>query len=102
MILDQADRDDAVRDLLKKLSEVYTFMNQDGRLADIQIMQEVFGKLAQQSLECADFIVHYSEAKSACESNALRRCHHMTFNLTHREKTCQERVERNWFHDSEL
>jgi len=40
MILDQQDRDNAVRYLLKKLSEVYTFMNEDGRLAEIVTMQE--------------------------------------------------------------
>jgi len=73
MILDQQDRDNAIQDLLKKLSEVYTFMNEDGRLADIVTMQELYGKVARQTLECADFIVHYSEAKSACKLSPLRR-----------------------------
>jgi len=73
MILDQQDRDNAVQDLLKKLSEVYTFMNEDVRLADIMSMQELYGKAARQTLECADFIVHYSEAKSACKLSSLRR-----------------------------
>lgn len=78
MILNQADRDDAVRDLLKKVSEVYTFMNENGRLAEIPTMQCLFGKVARQTLECADFIVHYSETKSACELNAWRRRHRLT------------------------
>jgi hypothetical protein len=97
MILDQADRDDAVRDLLDKLSEVYTFMNGDGRLAEIPTMQELYGKLARQTLECADFVVHYSETKSACESNALYRRPCPTLNVIslQRGKTCQERVQRN-------
>jgi len=69
MILSQAERDDAVRALLERLSEVYTFMNEDERLAEIASMQALYGKIARQTLECADFIVHYSETKSACESN---------------------------------
>jgi hypothetical protein len=69
MILNQAERDDAVRALLERLSEVYTFMNEDKRLAEIPFMQTLYGKIARQTLECADFIVHYSETKSACESN---------------------------------
>ena len=72
MILNQQNRDDAVQDLLKKLSEVYAFMNEDGRLAEIPTMEKLYGKVARQTLECADFIVHYSEAKSACESSPLR------------------------------
>jgi len=72
MILDQQDRDNAVQDLLKKLSEVYTFMIENGRLAEIVTMQELYGKLARQTLECADFIVHYSETKTACKSSPLR------------------------------
>ena len=75
MILDQQDRDTAIRDLLEKLSEVYAFMNEDGRLAEIATMQELYGKLARQTLECADFIVHYAETKSACKSTALRHLH---------------------------
>jgi len=69
MILDQAERDDAVRALLERLSEVYTFTNEDKRLAEIPSVQALYRKIAWQTLECADFIVHYSETKSACESN---------------------------------
>ena len=69
MILSQAERDDAVRALLERLSEVYTFMNEDKRLSEIPSMQTLYGKIARQTLECADFIVHYSETKSVCESN---------------------------------
>ena len=73
MIIGQVDRDNAVHALLEKLSEVYTFMNEDGRLAEIAFMQAIYGKIARQTLECADFITHYSETKSACESDPLRR-----------------------------
>jgi len=72
MILKQQGRDNAVHDLLKKLSEVYAFMNEDGRLDKIATMQELYGKLARQTLECADFIDHYSETKSTCKSSPLR------------------------------
>jgi len=69
MILSQAKRDGALRALLERLSEVYIFMNEDKRLAEIPSMQTFYGKIARQTLECADFIMHYSEMKSACESN---------------------------------
>ena len=35
MILAQAQRDDDVRGLLEKISHVYAFMNEDGKLAQI-------------------------------------------------------------------
>ena len=74
MILRQNDRDNAVRGLLIKLSEVYNFMNEE-RLVEIENMQVVCGKLARQTQECADFIVHYADRKSACESSPLCRNH---------------------------
>ena len=39
MIIDQEDN--AIENLLKKLSGVYTFMDGDGRLAEIENMQEL-------------------------------------------------------------
>ncbi|KAG1725688.1 uncharacterized protein EDB91DRAFT_1167458 [Suillus paluster] len=65
IILDQADRDAAVSHLLSKISEVYTFIAEDEALAKIQSMLAIYGKIARQTLECADFITHYSETKSA-------------------------------------
>jgi hypothetical protein len=67
MILDQADRDDAVSSLLSKVSEVFAFMTEEEELAKITSMLAVYGKIARQTLECADFITHYSETKSACK-----------------------------------
>jgi len=71
MILDQAKLDDDVRGLLEKVSEVYTFMKEDGTLAEVPSMEALFRKLARQTLECADFIVHYSEIQSACKPISL-------------------------------
>ncbi|KAG2125500.1 hypothetical protein DEU56DRAFT_759235 [Suillus clintonianus] len=71
MILDQANRDNAVHDLLTKISDVYTFITEEEELAKMQSMLAVYVKIAQQTLECADFITHYSETKSACESNCF-------------------------------
>ncbi|KAG2100142.1 uncharacterized protein F5147DRAFT_813275, partial [Suillus discolor] len=65
MILDQANRDVAVSSLLSKISEVYVFITEEEELAKIQSMLAIYGKIAQQTLECADFISHYSETKSA-------------------------------------
>ncbi|KAG2337953.1 WD40 repeat-like protein [Suillus weaverae] len=65
MILDQADRDVAVSSLLSKISEVYTFITEEEQLPKIPSMLAICGKIAQQTLECADFISHYSETKSA-------------------------------------
>jgi hypothetical protein len=67
MILDQADRDVAVSDLLSKVSGVFAFMTEEEALTKIQSMLSIYGKIAQQTLECADFITHYSETTSACE-----------------------------------
>ncbi|OAX32570.1 hypothetical protein K503DRAFT_870078, partial [Rhizopogon vinicolor AM-OR11-026] len=67
MILDQADRDDAVSGLLTKVSEVYDFITEGGTLAEIQSMQATYVKISQQTLVCADFIAHYSETKNAWE-----------------------------------
>ncbi|KAG2343052.1 WD40 repeat-like protein [Suillus weaverae] len=65
MILNQADRDVAILSLLSKTSEVYTFITEEEELPKIQSMLAIYGKIAQQTLECADFISHYSETKSA-------------------------------------
>ncbi|KAJ8588662.1 hypothetical protein M405DRAFT_933938 [Rhizopogon salebrosus TDB-379] len=35
-------------------SSLYTFMNEDKKLAEIQSMQALYGELVQQTLECAD------------------------------------------------
>jgi hypothetical protein len=73
MILDQADRDVAVSRLLSKISEVFTFITEEKELIKIQSMLATYGKIAQQTLECADFIRHYAETKSACELIPLLR-----------------------------
>jgi hypothetical protein len=67
MIIDQADRDAAVFSLLEKMSEVYTLMTEQEVLKDISSVLPIYLKIAQQTQECADFIVHYSETKSFCE-----------------------------------
>ncbi|OJA17233.1 hypothetical protein AZE42_00168 [Rhizopogon vesiculosus] len=51
MILDQADRDIAVSDLLKKVSDVYAFITEDETLTEIPSMQALYGKIARQTLE---------------------------------------------------
>ena len=95
MIIRQTDRDDAVCDLLEKLSEVYTFMNENGRVAEIQSMQAPYGKIARQILECADFIVNYSETKSTCELNMLPPRLTLSAVSLHREISCQEHQQRD-------
>jgi hypothetical protein len=102
MILAQQQRDDDVRGLLEKISQVYAFMNEDGRLADVPSMQILCEKMALQMRECADFITHYSDIKSFCESNRLHRRLPLDVISLHREKTCQGDLQRNHGHDSEL
>ncbi|OJA12454.1 hypothetical protein AZE42_08052 [Rhizopogon vesiculosus] len=68
----QADWDDVVADLLKKVSDVYTFMDEDTTMVGIQPMLAIYGKIARQMLECADFIAHYSEIKRTREDNTLQ------------------------------
>jgi len=76
MIIDQADRDVAVSRLLSKVSEVFSFMKKEEALKTIPSMLAIYEKIAQQTLECADFITHYSETTSACESIPLHRTKH--------------------------
>ncbi|KAG2127054.1 hypothetical protein BD769DRAFT_1668187 [Suillus cothurnatus] len=66
MILNQADHDDTVSSLLSKISEVYAFIMEKEEMTKIESMLTIYGKIAQQTLECADFISHYSEMKSTC------------------------------------
>ncbi|KAG2346470.1 hypothetical protein BDR05DRAFT_997446 [Suillus weaverae] len=60
----QANRDVAVSCLLSKISDVYALSTEREGLARIASMLEIYGKIARQTLECADFVVHYSEMKS--------------------------------------
>jgi hypothetical protein len=74
MILDQTDLDVAVSDLLSKVSNVYVLVMEKKALAKISSMTQIYTQIAQQTLKCAEFIVHYSETKSFCKSISLRRC----------------------------
>ncbi|KAG1895037.1 uncharacterized protein F5891DRAFT_1194707 [Suillus fuscotomentosus] len=64
IILTQADRDEAVLELYKKLGQVYGFIMQDDTLLKISSMKDVLGQISRQTLECANFIRDYSEKKS--------------------------------------
>ncbi|KAG1903364.1 uncharacterized protein F5891DRAFT_947518, partial [Suillus fuscotomentosus] len=64
IILAQADRDEAILDLYKKLGQVYSFMTQDDTLDQISSMSTILGQISQQTLECAHFIRNYSEKKN--------------------------------------
>lgn len=65
MILNQANRDDAVSRLLSKVSEVYALlvMGHEG-LVRIASVLEIYGMIARQTLECADFVSN--ESPSLC------------------------------------
>jgi len=94
MILDQADFpvNNILVDLLKKVSEVLVFMMGTGRVAEISSMPTLYGRLARQTLECADFIAHYSEIENTCESTPappsdtqcrlFAQCNKILFNAT--------------------
>ncbi|KIK32138.1 hypothetical protein CY34DRAFT_182822, partial [Suillus luteus UH-Slu-Lm8-n1] len=60
IILAQRDRDDSIRELLRKLGEVYSF-TQNEMLGKISSMHPILGKISQQTCECADFVKKYSE-----------------------------------------
>lgn len=63
VILAQADRDAAVLELLKKLSEVYDSMTQDGKLDQKLSMRviSILGEISKQIRECSHFISNYLE-----------------------------------------
>lgn len=90
MILDQADRDVAVDRLLSKVSEVFDFMTTEEALARVPSMLAIYGKIARQSQECADFITHYSTIKNACELNSPRSSLRLNVISSCREKTWKE------------
>jgi hypothetical protein len=58
MILDQANRDADVSRLLSKISDIYALLMEGEGLARIASILEISGKIARQTLECADFVVH--------------------------------------------
>ncbi|KAG1906639.1 uncharacterized protein F5891DRAFT_474763 [Suillus fuscotomentosus] len=64
IIIAQAQRDQSIINLLKKLAEVYRFMAQDDSLGKIESTRDIVGKIVHQTLECAPFIRDYSETKS--------------------------------------
>ncbi|KAG2131285.1 uncharacterized protein EDB93DRAFT_1311691 [Suillus bovinus] len=64
MILDQANLDSAVYDLLDKVSNVYVSVIEKKALANISSMIEIYTKIAEHTLKCAEFVVHHSETKS--------------------------------------
>ena len=66
MIIDQTTRDDAIRALLSKMDEVYTFLNQQ-ELQDIKSMKTIIERVSQQTLECSYFIRGYAQNKNFCE-----------------------------------
>jgi hypothetical protein len=61
-------------------------MNEVGRLAEISSMQALYGKIAQQTLGCADF-THYAEMKNFCKW--FPPCHRLYSVSLYRGKTCQ-------------
>ncbi|KAG2347247.1 hypothetical protein BDR05DRAFT_722495, partial [Suillus weaverae] len=67
IILAQTERDQSVQSLLEKLEEVYRFMSQDDTLGQISSQRSIFGRIAQQTQECACFIRDYSHKKSFWE-----------------------------------
>lgn len=74
MICNQPPTDDALSPLLAKIGEVYALMTKRQESAKIPSMVRIYGQMARQTLECTDFIVHYSEKKNFCESNVLTGC----------------------------
>ncbi|OAX41172.1 hypothetical protein K503DRAFT_854841 [Rhizopogon vinicolor AM-OR11-026] len=47
-----------------KASQIFDLMSRDDELTQLEPVAEIYGKtIARQTLECADFIVHYSETK---------------------------------------
>ncbi|KAH7907518.1 hypothetical protein BJ138DRAFT_1014364, partial [Hygrophoropsis aurantiaca] len=64
IILAQDSRDQAVLDLLSKLNQVYAFLTQGDTLAKISSMRTIVARIAQLTLECAEFIRDYADIKN--------------------------------------
>jgi hypothetical protein len=87
IILDQAERDDSVQSLLKKLEEVYHFMLQDDTLGRISSKRNIAERIAQQTLECARFIRDYAKHKNFCKSPSYCTLHIIILYRYHREES---------------
>ena len=72
MILDQQDRDNAVQDLLKKLSDVYAFMTEDKRLGEIPTMKDLYGKLIRKITDSLFSLITYFRAPTSMNKHALK------------------------------
>lgn len=96
MIIHQADR--AVIDLFKKVWKVYNFMNKVGRLAEIPSMQALHGKIAQQTLGCADFI-YYTKMRNLSGFHHAIAC---TQSLYTGGRLSRDVFEKNECHNSAL
>ncbi|KAH7905203.1 hypothetical protein BJ138DRAFT_1165211, partial [Hygrophoropsis aurantiaca] len=63
IILAQDSRDEAVLRLLTKLDQVYSFVSQDDTLAQMSSMRTIVARIAQVTMECAEFIRSFAETK---------------------------------------
>jgi hypothetical protein len=72
IIIAQAERDESIHSLYKKLADVYRLMTEDDSLDKIESMHGIVGNIVKQTLECARFVRDYSETKSFCESSSYR------------------------------
>ena len=60
MIIDQVNRDESIRSLLRKMNEVYSFLLGE-ELSRIKSMTIVVERITRQTLECCYFIREYSK-----------------------------------------
>ncbi|KAG2045711.1 hypothetical protein BDR06DRAFT_1015381 [Suillus hirtellus] len=90
IIIAQAQRDESILRLLKKLAEVYCFMTQDDSLEKFELMSSIVGKIVHQTLECARFIGDYSQTTSFCELPSYRILY-MNLMLCYREENREKR-----------
>jgi hypothetical protein len=72
IVLDQAERDNAVQELGKKVTDVCSFVTQQMELSDKSPTKDILGKITDQTVECASFVENYQREKY-CEYYRLVR-----------------------------
>ena len=68
IIIEQANLDVSICELLSKMKEVYTFLTAED-LKDIRSMKAIVERITHQTLECSYFIQAYCANQKFCEPN---------------------------------
>lgn len=67
MIFQQIERDETVASLLETMSDTYSFVDESQVLQFIPTLCDTLKRIAQQTVECCDFLRRYSKDPGFCK-----------------------------------